>query len=269
VSDTLVYDQIFEYLRLPFLPEKPSLSEIDYLREDTVLTPGKESAVLFGRADELLALAAGDLIVANMIDVLVITGGVGKDSGNLLKLGYKSEADFVYRALQALTRAQTSMELPDVLLEQRANNGRLNAHNSVKLLDNKGYDLHFMTAIAHATSLRRLAATLEFAAEKKTLLNPVIHRKPTDYEFHSNDTKDQKEAAMELLILADWPDHGVFHRPADLPRDLVDIVRERFVAAPPSPSLRMSRALSYLPKSLQIRAFQQLAGQSTAYNEEE
>jgi hypothetical protein len=69
---------------------------------------------------------------------------------------------------------------------------------------------------------------------------------------------------MELLILADWPDQGVFRRPADLPKDLVEFARDRHGNAPKPPSLLGSIALSYLPKTWQIRVFQHVAGQSTA-----
>ncbi len=195
----------------------------DYLRGDTPPTL-REPTVVFGRNDEKVALAAGSLITKNLVEGMVITGGFGKDSGNLAELGYTSEADFLHRKLQgdAITHNYT---LPRVLLDENATNGGENSRNSLHLLNEYGYDTHTLNAVAHATSARRLAEMLKSEAVGINGSPSLVRVKPTDYTFDTSNPLDRTEARSELLRLADWPAKGWLLPQENLPVDLVDFAK--------------------------------------------
>lgn len=104
------YNEVFDYLR-------------GESRPDT-----QEPTVVFGRNDEKVAEAAGNLVIRNLVTGMVITGGFGKDSGNLAEIGYTSEADFLHQKLR-LDSIKRSYTLPNILLDEEATNGGENARN--------------------------------------------------------------------------------------------------------------------------------------------
>jgi hypothetical protein len=204
------YEEIFDYLSAPEAPES------------------REPVVVFGRQDPIVAHAAGDLAVANLAEVMVITGGIGKDSGNLLEQGYRSEAHYLDTELtkDLTTRLPDSATPPEVITEEKASNGGENARHSLAILDERGFSLQSLTGVAHATSARRLGETLKFEAQKLTGNDVTVHRVASKYQFDARNPKDQDEAAAELLRLADWPDKGFIGPQSDLPNNLVDFARD-------------------------------------------
>ena len=184
-----------------------------------------EAAVVFGRADPIVARAAGELAIANLAEIMVITGGVGKDTGDLLKRGYRSEAHYLGARLEEDAK-RNNYRLPEVVLEEKATNGGENARYSLDILTNAGIDTGTMTAVAHATSARRLAETLKHETGKKTGKSSVVHIKPSAYSFDPLNPSDRDEAAAELLRLADWPEKGLLGKQTDLPEELVEFVRD-------------------------------------------
>jgi hypothetical protein len=228
------YTQIFDYLSSPEVPISP------------------EPAVAFGRQDPLVAKKLGDLIIPGLVETVVITGGIGKDSGNLLAEGYSSEADFLRKALLADAVAR-NYTLPQVQLDEKASNGGENARNSLDILQKQEYSLISLTAVTHATSLRRLSETIAFEAHKKAGKALKVHRVPTDYSFDATNPDDRNEAAAELLRLADWPGRNMLHEQLDLPENLVDFVRDKHGDAPRPVRPWQSTILRTLPKSLQLR----------------
>lgn len=236
MSDTKKYAEIFDYLGAP--------------TEPTEALP----TVVFGRQDPIVAYRAGELAMASLVDVMVITGGIGKDSGNLLEEGYRSEAGFLDSHLKEHSR-QNSYALPRILLEEKANNGGANARNSLEVLTTLGYSINVLTAVTHATSLRRLSATIEHEAIDKHGTMPVIYKVPSRYQFDPTKPKDREEAAAELLRLADWPAQGLLPLQHDLPYNLVDFVRERHGKSPKPISPRAAAVISHLPPSFQARIY--------------
>jgi hypothetical protein len=223
------YSQMFDYLSAPSLPSTP------------------ESTVVFGRKDPLVARAAGDLAKAGLVDLMVITGGIGKDSGDIVQQGFDSEAAYLESELENDARAR-AYTLPRVILEPKASNGGENARNSLVILDEAGAPTGPMTAVAHATSARRLAEGLKFEAGKRTGTTPNVFVKPSAYRFDVTSPADQAEARAELLRLADWPNKDWLLPQVDLPLDLVDFARrENDGGAPRQPSRLTSSLFGALP----------------------
>jgi hypothetical protein len=142
-----------------------------------------EPGLVFCRADERLAHAVLALAGDGYLTAAALSGGVGKDTANLIDQGYRSEAHFVDRYITSEALWRSGLRLPPIYLDERANNGRLNARNGMALLSRNGYVLHSMTAIAHATSLLRLAMTLEQTVEQRIGTKPTNHRKPTENNY--------------------------------------------------------------------------------------
>jgi uncharacterized SAM-binding protein YcdF (DUF218 family) len=230
-SDTEKYSEIFDYLSASSIPTSP------------------EAAVVFGRADPLVAHAAGELAVASLAEIIVISGGMGKDSGNIHAQGYRSEAHYLGEQLRndAATR---HYPLPKVILEEKATNGGENARYSLDILTAHRVDTGTVTAVAHATSARRLAETLKHETGKISGATPTIHIKPSTYNFDPSNPSDRNEAAAELLRVADWPEKGWLGKQTDLPLDLVDFVRSKHGEAPNPPTRIQSAVLRALPPKL-------------------
>jgi len=189
-----------------------------------------EPAVVFGRKDALVAQRLGDLVIPGLVTTAVTTGGIGKDSGGILALGYKSEAAWLKNALIDDSKAR-SYTLPSVILEENATNGGENARNSLHLLtESDGLNVDSLVAVAHATSARRLAETLKHELATKSA--PLrVHVAPTKYSFHAAKPSDRDEALAEFSRLIDWPEKG-WLQPQDLPENLVDFVRSTNTKTP-------------------------------------
>jgi hypothetical protein len=234
MSDLQKYTEIFDYLSAPEVPTDP------------------EATVVFGRKDPLVAHKAGELAIAGLADIIVITGGIGKDSGDILEQGFRSEAHYLSDQLERDAR-ERGYSLPTVLLEEKAKHGGQNAEFSLDMLLSRGDKVDSLTAVAHATSSLRLAETLKFKAQEKTGIVPVVHRAPSAYNFDSSNPSDQHEAAAELLRLADWPAQGMLNEQSDLPENLVDFAHDKHGKAPSQPSPLITAVLSKLPPRLQAK----------------
>lgn len=246
-----------------YYPQEPEVGQIfDYLSQKNLPT-NPEPAVVFGRQDPLVARAVGDLVIPGLVEVAVITGGIGKDSGDLLERGFRSEAAYLRAELEedGRTRGYT---LPAVILEERATNGGENARFSLDKLEQIGYDtppgLTTVTAITHATSAGRLAETLRFEAAKRRSDEgvPTVHIKPTAYDFDPRNPKDRSEALAELLRLADWPAKGWLFEQPDLPQNLVEFARAQAGKTPPQPSPLAGAVLRILPPRIRVALLKRL-----------
>ncbi|MBC7404835.1 MAG: hypothetical protein H7252_04015 [Cytophaga sp.] len=220
----------------------------DYLSAP-VLPSDAEHTVVFGRQDPLVAHALGDLIIPGLVETAVITGGIGKDSGNLVQQGFDSEAGYLLDqvAKDSLVRGY---KIPTITLDEKATNGGENSRNSLNILETANRSTTALTAVAHATSMRRLAETLKHEASKRAGVEPVIYRKPTNHAFDPTNPIDREEAAAELLRIADWPAKGFLGIQHDLPEDLVDFARKRHISAPKPVASWKSTALTLLPNSM-------------------
>jgi len=192
----------------------------DYLSVDEQASH-ETGLVIFGRKDLLVARKALEIIQRGDAEWAIITGGIGKDSGDLRL----PEATYLVEEIHQQS-VKNNLTLPPLYLDTEATNGGENSRNSLMIMHNK--ELKYqdgVTAVAHATSSRRLGEMLKHAAHQQH--QPLaVYREGTDYSFDPTNPIDQKEARGEILRLADWPDKDWLLPQPDLPDNLVDFVRD-------------------------------------------
>lgn len=203
---------------------EPKYKEIfDYL-SSTESTSEPTGAIVFGRKDPLVARKLVDLSHDGRINWAVISGGTGKDSGDLAmpEAAYLADQAEEYAAL-------TATNLPPILLETQAKNGGENARYSLDVIRRAQLGGRAITAISHATSLRRLAHTLDHAAITNGVDLNRIYREPTDYDFNAANPTDQAEALAEMKRLIEWPNKGWLLPSVanEIPENLVDFVEDK------------------------------------------
>lgn len=239
MTNASMYSRMFDYLSASNIPTSP------------------ESGLAFGRSDPLVARAIGELATEELIPQVVITGGIGKDSGDILKQGFRSEAAFLGHALE-IDAAARGYDLPEVILEERAMNGRENVVFGLRILQLHGYPTDPITVIAHATSAARLAATLRHELGLQSPTRPLVHVKPTNYHFEPENPKDQHEATKEILRLVHWPKEGYLDE-TNVPAEFVDFAQDTGLKTPLYPTSRLINGLfRMLPPSLRIIALQSI-----------
>lgn len=235
MSDLEKYDEMFDYLR-------------------TVPTPTESAGLLvYGRDDAKVAYAAGDAIMQGLGDFIVITGSLGKDTGDLKV----PEAHFLRDEL--LTHYPEVADLP-LYMETKAVHGTSGARNGLKLM--KKENLPFqdaLTTVAHATSARRLTETTRHQAIKRGTPIKHVFGIASKYSFKPENPADQQEAAAELLRLADWPAQGNLQPQADLPENLVDFAHDRHGPAPKEPSRIVEAGFTLMPDPIKRIVFNYLA----------
>jgi hypothetical protein len=202
------YAELFDYLSAPSLPTE------------------SEAAIVFGRKDVKVANALSDLVIPNLVTVAVITGGIGKDSGDIQDLGYRSEAEYLNDQLinDSLLRGY---QLPRILVEPNARNGAENAKFSLGLLHGNDSLTPSVTTVSHATSARRLGEMVKHTAKSIAPVVQQVHIKPTRYEFNPKNPNDQQEAIAEMTRLIEWPTKGWLLTQEDLPQNLVDFALDK------------------------------------------
>ena len=200
------YEQLFDYLSAPELPTEA------------------EGTIVFGRKDPKVAEAYVDLARQGLVSWGVITGGVGKDSGDL------TIPESEYLAHEAV-RISTSKDiiLPPTFLETAATNGAENVRNSLAIIRREKLGNGALTAVAHATSLRRLAAMVGHESVQTNTPVETTYRKPSNYNFDPTNPTDQQEALAEMNRLITWPSKGWLPEGSELelPDDLVDFTTDR------------------------------------------
>jgi hypothetical protein len=200
------YSEIYDYLSAPELPSEAT------------------GSIVFGRKDPLVAHKYVDLSEQGLVKWGVITGGIGKDSGDL----QVPEAEYLAQEAEKYA-ALTDAELPPTFLEIQATNGGENARNSLDVIRRGKLGHNVLLAVAHGTSLRRLAHMLDHAATKRNETIDTIYRAPSEYDFNASNPADQEEALAEMKRLMDWPEKDWLlpKANAELPEDLVDFVQDK------------------------------------------
>ena len=145
-------------------------------------------AFVFGRADRRLADTAGKLFHRNLIDHVVISGGIGKDSGALIGLELDES-----KYIAALLHWNHGIPVEKITIERDALNGADNSRLGMKVILKKGLPHRDVIIVAHATSLRRLFAVHQLI-DKELAFGADYQLVATDYPFDSNNPADQKEA---------------------------------------------------------------------------
>lgn len=183
--------------------------------------------VAYGRKDPLVAHAIGESVLRGKAEFVVITGGKGKDSGDL------QDPEAVHLK-GILDKEYPDLSIP-VFLETKARNGAENSSLSLDVIAREGlaYEPNLtyqpsLTTLTHATSARRLRAQMEHEAIKRGTPIANLYGIPTNYRFNVENPADQEEAVMELLRLADWqdPEVGWLQPQTDLPLTLVDFAND-------------------------------------------
>ena len=169
---------------------------------------------VFGRADYLLAEQASDLIYKNFAKYVLFTGGLGKDSKYLTELNI-SEADFLAAHANIVCKLPTQQ----IFRETVSSNGGENAKNGLQTIIDNNLEHNHLLVLAHATSLRRLVATLEQECINRNL-NVKLSKIATSYNFNPKELTDQKEAVSELVKLVDYAEKGWCKLQTDIPQDM-------------------------------------------------
>lgn len=184
-----------------------------------------EIALVFGRNDSKLVDVAATLNDNQSVGYFVVTGGKGKDSGDLPRLGL-TEAGY----LGALMRQRGIVA---VIEEYAAENGGQNCRNSIALMreeelvpaaDDTEAEPMLMVLIAHWASLYRLYQVME--TEGKKLGFRAEYRLVPTLRPEELSDGDVDELIAEFRRLIDWPgkqnpDGSPFLDPVELPADLV------------------------------------------------
>ena len=207
----------------------------DYLRD--VPVPEKSAGLLvFGREDPAVAHAAGDLIMADLAEFTVITGGVGKDSGDL----QGPEAEHLAGKLCTyLTRESVETGvLPKktlIFTETAATNGAENVNLSLDLMDETGLAYQpRLTTVAWAVSARRLHELAKHEADRRGTPIADLRGVATDTTFgeHADNPKFLAEIVAEYQRFDKWPGKGWLRADAgaDLDANLVDFANDMAAA---------------------------------------
>ena len=182
-----------------------------------------DGAFVFGRKDQRLVRILSALIIPGNVQYGLITGGIGKDSGELALPAVRIP-EAVYLGVHA---ENLGVPLGKLLLEVEARNGGENARFGIRKIaeDERQLPHSSLVVVAHATSLLRLRATLELEADNAQFGVEHFSSVPTNYSFQPDNPPDQLEAAREMLRLADWPTKGWLVAQPNLPLDLVEYAR--------------------------------------------
>ena len=190
-----------------------------YLSAETPIKSFNDGAFVFCRADPLIAKRAAEFYHSFLVDYIMFTGGIGKDSGDLASKGL-TEATYQRK----LAIEKHFIPSSNIYTETKATNGGENCRFGIDMLLENNLRHKDLIIVCHATSLRRVAATFEVEAAKKNF-KTNIRQARTNYQFNPENPIDQQEASAELLRLADWPAKGWCTAQADLPQDLVEYAR--------------------------------------------
>lgn len=201
------YGELFDFLSAPSLPTQ------------------EQPAIVFGRSDPIVAHKLVDLAADHLVSRAVITGGVGKDTGDLLQRGFSSEADFLGKEAESNADSR-GVALPKVALDEKAANGAQNAENGLRIHLANDPKIVAVTGVIHATSARRLSEQIKWTAANIFNLGADlrVNTAPSNYQFDPTREKDRKEALNEYKRLLDYPEQGLLLPQTELPDNLTDFV---------------------------------------------
>ncbi len=181
---------------------------------------------VFGRKSQLVARRAAELQVTRQVGRTLVTGAIGKDSGDLAALGL-TESGWLIEIMVS----ELQVNRDHVIQEPTATNGGENCRRGLDAALAAGVLLGSITAVAHATSLRRLATMLHDELAHRGLHDVKLQATPTAYAFDPFNPDDRKEARDELTRLVKWPhQRGADGRPFLSPQPAGQEVPAEFLA---------------------------------------
>ncbi len=157
------------------------------------------AAFVFGRQDRLVAEAAAPLWHNGRVERVLITGGIGKDSGNLSAEAGDSEAGWLADQMVLL-----GVSREHIIVEPRASNGGENCRFGLDTLAAAIGQFGSLIVVAHATSLRRLGAMLYDELNHRNL-SVTLQLVPSAYRFDPENATDRDEVVAEIKRLHEWP----------------------------------------------------------------
>ena len=176
-------------------------------------------AFVFARNVKELAHVGAALFLDGFVTNVLVTGGVGKDSGDLPKLGL-TEAAY----LAALMYAE-DVPADAILVESKATNGGENSRFGTKMIVDADIRSERIILVVHPSNgVRVLAAhTLE---ARKMGFTADYQLVACEWFFNPDSEEDQKLVISECLRLIEWPLRTVDGKPApwadhtNIPADL-------------------------------------------------
>lgn len=192
---------------------------LDYLAMPDEPSGHADGAIVFCRADPLITDLAERLL--DLIEgYVLLTGGIGKDSGALAEQGIP-EAVFHAERLD-----QRGADMARVVVEPTASNGYENSMFAMDLIERMALPHGHIVLAGHPTSLRRLSANHRANAAARGFVAEYSWAS-TSYCADPSKPIDRKEAADEIVRLSTWPDaFGWALRPEPVPESLVATARQ-------------------------------------------
>jgi hypothetical protein len=190
-------------------------------------------AFVFGRADPAVAKTAAAVFNSGLVNYVVVSGSIGKDSGPLPALGL-SEAGYLMALMM-----QAGVPSVNLYGEFSARNGGENCRLGITLMQQEGLisdirypiykdDLDHLVLVGHWASLFRLYWQMETIG-KRNGVNAMYQLIPTPQPAELSDVLVD-ELIAEFRRLMDWPlkedeDGSTWLDPIELPPDLVAAVK--------------------------------------------
>lgn len=177
-------------------------------------------AFVFCREDPRIAQTAASLYERGLVDWILITGGIGVDSGEQSR---RFGAEARYQA--HLLTEHYGIDTGRIHIEPEARNGAENSRLGIDMIRDKSL-VADLILVLHPRKARRVWATHEKIAreEKKFVAREQLVSMPDP--FDPDNMAHAKEVLEELTKLADWSAKGFCDPQPDLPLDLVEWARE-------------------------------------------
>jgi hypothetical protein len=175
-------------------PDRPACRLTEYGEADAIF--------VFGRLSPLVAETAARLYRAGRAPRIIITGGLGKDSGKVLTENEVAEAILVGALCEYYGVPREAL-----LLEMKATNGAQNAEFGLRLLTEKlGHRPRRLILVMHAAQLHRLTEQFHTVAGQQGYPSIAVQACPADMEeFNPADLQQRLELVDELERLRTWP----------------------------------------------------------------
>jgi DUF218 domain len=161
-----------------------------------------DALFIFARNVRDLACEAHEIYAKRLVQQILVTGGIGKDSGDLPKLGL-SEAHYLTALMYDF-----GVSADDILVESKATNGGENSRFGMQMIRDAGIESERMRIIllTHPSNGLRVLAVHTLEA-RKLGFTADYQLAACDWDFDENDVVQQKMLLSECLRLIEWPQH--------------------------------------------------------------
>lgn len=181
-----------------------------------------DGAIIFCRVDSRITTLAAMLLDRMPGEsYILLSGGLGKDSGFLMEKGIP-EAEYHADNLRKLDYPSKR-----IIVESASTNGNENSLYSSKIIQQQSLPHKKLILAGHPISLRRLTANHFTNVANSTLAETEYYFQNTDYDICVENPGDRKEIVDEIIRLATWPDQFSWEvRPAPIPEASFELARQ-------------------------------------------